>query len=152
MFRAKIFSMVFFEYNSKNSCGACTVVLSYFCSTSNAIKHSVVKSCILPLCYGIPFVCNHQYRLKYQVDGMAITTVEGLGSKAKGFHSIQERLASNHGTQCGFCSPGMVMSLYGLLLRCPSPNIPDIEEALQGNLCRCTGNIFLCIGSYYYRI
>ncbi|GAB1284988.1 Aldehyde oxidase 4 [Apodemus speciosus] len=70
---------------------------------------------------------------------MSITTVEGVGSIKKRVHPVQERLAKCHGTQCGFCSPGMVMSIYTLLRNHPEPTPDQITEALGGNLCRCTG-------------
>uniref|UniRef100_A0A6I8PA60 FAD-binding PCMH-type domain-containing protein n=1 Tax=Ornithorhynchus anatinus TaxID=9258 RepID=A0A6I8PA60_ORNAN len=73
------------------------------------------------------------------VRGLAITTVEGLGSVRTRIHPVQERLAKCHGTQCGFCSPGMVMSIYTLLRNHPEPSEDQVMEALGGNLCRCTG-------------
>ncbi|KAH3745573.1 xanthine dehydrogenase/oxidase [Pelomyxa schiedti] len=107
----------------QGNCGTCTVILSY-CESDGKPVHRAVKSCLIPLA---------------AVDGMMVTTSEGLGGTRGGLHPIQERLARNHGTQCGFCSAGMVMSIYGLLVRNATPSVPDIEEALQGNLCRCTG-------------
>ena len=73
------------------------------------------------------------------VDGMAITTVEGIGSTAKRIHPVQERIAKAHGSQCGFCTPGIVMSMYTLLRNNPAPSEADIESVFDGNLCRCTG-------------
>lgn len=73
------------------------------------------------------------------VHGKAIITVEGIGSTKTGLHPVQERIAKSHGTQCGFCTPGFVMSMYALLRNNPQPSEQEMEDALQGNLCRCTG-------------
>ena len=69
------------------------------------------------------------------VDGKGVKTVESLGGR----HPVQSAMVEQHASQCGFCSPGFVMSLYGLYLQEPQPTVPQIETALQGNLCRCTG-------------
>ncbi|KAH0511696.1 Aldehyde oxidase 4 [Microtus ochrogaster] len=87
-------------------------------------RHYPVTACLVPIC---------------SLHGAAITTVEGVGSIRKRIHPVQERLAKCHGTQCGFCSPGMVMSIYTLLRNHPEPTPDQITEALGGNLCRCTG-------------
>lgn len=71
--------------------------------------------------------------------GLAVTTVEGIGSTQERLHPVQERIAKAHGSQCGFCTPGIVMSMYALLRNKAKLNYADIETALQGNLCRCTG-------------
>lgn len=71
--------------------------------------------------------------------GLAVTTVEGIGSTHDRLHSVQERIAKAHGSQCGFCTPGIVMSMYTLLRNKQKIDYTDIETALQGNLCRCTG-------------
>lgn len=94
-------------------CGACTVVLD----------GEAVKSCLM---------------LAVQVDGSSIMTVEGLG-EAENLHPIQEGFWEKHGLQCGFCTPGMMMSAYNLLKVNPHPSSNEIREALVGNLCRCTG-------------
>ena len=75
----------------------------------------------------------------YACDGIKFTTVEGIGSKAKGFSEIQKRLADNNGSQCGWCSTGMVMNMYSLLLNTPQPTKDQIEKNFDGNICRCTG-------------
>ena len=72
-------------------------------------------------------------------DGWSITTVEGLGGKAVGYHPIQTALAATGGTQCGFCSPGMVMQLHSYLQEHPDATVKDIDNILDGNICRCTG-------------
>lgn len=71
--------------------------------------------------------------------GLAVTTVEGIGSTKTKLHPAQERIAKAHGSQCGFCTPGIVMSMYTLLRSCSKIKYEDIEVAFQGNLCRCTG-------------
>ena len=71
--------------------------------------------------------------------GLAVTTVEGLGSTKTKLHAVQERIAKFHGSQCGFCTPGIVMSMYTLLRNKPMPTSEDLDVYFQGNLCRCTG-------------
>nr|XP_031845832.1 xanthine dehydrogenase isoform X2 [Nomia melanderi]XP_031845840.1 xanthine dehydrogenase isoform X2 [Nomia melanderi] len=88
------------------------------------ISHLAVNACLTPVC---------------AVHGMAVTTVEGIGSVKTKLHSVQERIAKAHGSQCGFCTPGIVMSMYALLRSTPKPTMKDLEIAFQGNLCRCTG-------------
>ncbi|XP_077986023.1 xanthine dehydrogenase/oxidase-like isoform X2 [Glandiceps talaboti] len=107
----------------EGGCGACTVMISRYDLWTEQIIHESVYACLVPLC---------------AVHGMAVTTVEGIGNANK-LHPVQERLAKAHGSQCGFCSPGMVMSMYTLLRNNPQPTAMDIEDALEGNLCRCTG-------------
>jgi xanthine dehydrogenase/oxidase len=108
---------------AEGGCGACTVVVSQYNPTTKKIYHASVNACLAPL---------------VSVDGKHVITVEGIGS-VKRPHPTQERLAKSHGSQCGFCTPGFVMSLYALLRNNESPNEHDIEEAFDGNLCRCTG-------------
>ncbi|XP_019732886.1 aldehyde oxidase 6 isoform X3 [Hippocampus comes] len=105
-------------------CGACTVMVSRYRPANKSICHYSVNACLLPLC---------------QLHGAAITTVEGIGSTKTRIHPVQERIAKAHGSQCGFCTPGMVMSMYTLLRNNPQPSLEDITQALTGNLCRCTG-------------
>uniref|UniRef100_A0A673ZHS6 Xanthine dehydrogenase n=1 Tax=Salmo trutta TaxID=8032 RepID=A0A673ZHS6_SALTR len=88
------------------------------------VLHHSVNGCLAPLC---------------SLHHCAVTTVEGIGSVAGKLHPVQERIAKSHGSQCGFCTPGIVMSMYSLLRNNPTPRMADIEEAFQGNLCRCTG-------------
>ncbi len=94
-------------------CGACTVQLN----------GSAVKSCTV---------------LAVQADGAQITTVEGL-AKDGVLHAVQEGFWEEHGLQCGFCTPGMIMASCQLLERNSSPSEADVRHALEGNLCRCTG-------------
>uniref|UniRef100_A0A4W4EHS8 FAD-binding PCMH-type domain-containing protein n=1 Tax=Electrophorus electricus TaxID=8005 RepID=A0A4W4EHS8_ELEEL len=87
-------------------------------------RHLSANACLMPIC---------------QLHGAAVTTVEGIGNTKTRLHPVQERIAKAHGSQCGFCTPGMVMSMYTLLRNKPKPSMEDITEALGGNLCRCTG-------------
>ncbi|MFN8571541.1 MAG: (2Fe-2S)-binding protein [Gemmatimonadaceae bacterium] len=96
-----------------SQCGACTVLLD----------GKSVKSCTV---------------LAVQADGGSVTTVEGLAS-ATGMHPVQEGFQEAHGLQCGFCTPGMIMSAVDLLSRNANPSEAEIRHALEGNLCRCTG-------------
>eukprot|EP00605_Chrysophyceae_sp_TOSAG23-4_P001631 GSChrysophyteH1.ASY1.ANO1.1791.1 assembled CDS len=95
-------------------CGACTPTL----------RHVSANACLTPLC-----AC----------DGAAVTTIEGIGGMKQGLHPVQERLANMHGSQCGFCTPGIVMSLYTQLRQYPNSTPHELEECMDGNLCRCTG-------------
>jgi carbon-monoxide dehydrogenase small subunit len=94
-------------------CGACTILLD----------GKAVRSCLM---------------LAVQADGATLTTVEGLGQEGT-LHPIQEAFVEQHGLQCGFCTPGFLMSVCELLERIPDPSDDEIKEALGGNLCRCTG-------------
>ncbi|XP_040297422.1 aldehyde oxidase-like [Bufo bufo] len=108
----------------EGGCGSCTVMVSHIHPVSKKILHYSANACLLPIC---------------SLHGAAITTVEGIGSTTSRLHPVQERIAKAHGSQCGFCSPGMVMSMYSLLRNHPEPTMEQIYEALGGNLCRCTG-------------
>ncbi|XP_027866259.1 xanthine dehydrogenase/oxidase isoform X1 [Xiphophorus couchianus] len=109
---------------AEGGCGACTVMLSRYQAEPQQLLHYAVNACLAPLC---------------SLHLVAVTTVEGIGSVARKLHPVQERIARSHGSQCGFCTPGIVMSMYALLRNNPTPNMADVEEAFQGNLCRCTG-------------
>ncbi|XP_038073117.1 xanthine dehydrogenase/oxidase-like [Patiria miniata] len=108
----------------EGGCGACTVMLSRYSPENQTISHRAINACLTPICY---------------VHGMAVTTIEGIGSTRTRLHPVQERLAKAHGSQCGFCTPGIVMSMYTLLRNRPQPTMEEIESAFEGNLCRCTG-------------
>jgi carbon-monoxide dehydrogenase small subunit len=94
-------------------CGACTVML----------EGRSVKSCTV---------------LAVQADGKEITTIEGMASNGE-LHAVQEAFWNEHGLQCGFCTPGMIMSVDQLLNDNPSPTKDEIRHGIEGNLCRCTG-------------
>ena len=98
-----------------SQCGACTVLLD----------GQPVKSCTT---------------LALQAEGRKVTTVEGLAQGAE-HHPVQQAFIDCHGLQCGFCTPGMMMSATALLRRTPNPSQAQIEHALEGNLCRCTGYV-----------
>ena len=96
-----------------SSCGACTII----------VNGEIVKSCTL---------------LAVQCEGAEIKTIEGMATNGK-LHPIQESFREKHGLQCGFCTPGMIMSSWQLLERNPNPSEDEIRHALEGNFCRCTG-------------
>lgn len=108
---------------AEGGCGACTVVVSQLNPTTQKVYHASVNACLAPL---------------VSVDGKHVITVEGIGN-VKNPHPAQERIAKAGGSQCGFCTPGIVMSLYALLRNDTDPSELEIEEAFDGNLCRCTG-------------
>ncbi|HEY1119801.1 MAG TPA: 2Fe-2S iron-sulfur cluster-binding protein, partial [Acidimicrobiales bacterium] len=74
-----------------------------------------------------------------QADGCAVTTIEGLAPSAEEMHPMQQAFHENHGLQCGFCTPGMVMAATSLLDEIPDPTETEVRIGLEGNLCRCTG-------------
>ena len=96
------------------TCGACTVLLD----------GEAVKSCTV---------------LAAQADGREVTTVEGLAAEDGTMHPVQKAFHENHGLQCGFCTPGMVMAAVSLLKENPRPTEEQVRAGLEGNLCRCTG-------------
>ncbi|MEU8635781.1 (2Fe-2S)-binding protein [Amycolatopsis sp. NPDC048633] len=96
------------------SCGACTVLLD----------GEAVKSCTV---------------LAAQADGHAVTTVEGLSESDGSLHPVQRAFREQHGLQCGFCTPGMIMASVSLLADNPKPSRDEVRAGLEGNLCRCTG-------------
>ena len=96
-----------------SSCGSCTVLL-------DGVS---VKSCTL---------------LAVQADGREITTIEGMATDGQ-MHPIQEAFHRNHGLQCGYCTPGMIMAAASYLKETPNPTDEQVRESLEGNLCRCTG-------------
>lgn len=96
-------------------CGACTVI----------VDGEPIKSCTM---------------LAVQADGSDVTTVEGLERDGK-LHPLQEGFWQEHGLQCGYCTPGMLMTGYALLGRNANPSEPEIRRAISGNLCRCTGYV-----------
>ncbi|XP_055254544.1 aldehyde oxidase 4-like isoform X3 [Moschus berezovskii] len=125
LYLRKILHLTGTKYScGSGGCGACTVMVSRYDPKTKKIHHYPVTACLVPIC---------------SLYGAAVTTVEGVGSIKTRIHPVQERLAKCHGTQCGFCSPGMVMSIYTLLRNHPEPTPEQITEALGGNLCRCTG-------------
>ena len=107
----------------EGGCGACTVMLSSFDASTGAIRHAAVNACLMPLC---------------AAHWCAVTTVEGIGSTRSKLHPVQQRMTEMHGSQCGFCTPGIVMAMYSLLRATPDATVAHVEEHLDGNLCRCT--------------
>jgi carbon-monoxide dehydrogenase small subunit len=95
-------------------CGCCTVLLD----------GAPVRSCLM---------------LAVQAEGHDLTTIEGLARDSGPLHPVQQAFHDMHGLQCGFCTPGFVMSVVGLLAQHPNPTAQQIDEGISGNLCRCTG-------------
>jgi carbon-monoxide dehydrogenase small subunit len=77
--------------------------------------------------------------LAVQTDGMAITTIEGMAGTQSKLHPIQQAFREKHGLQCGFCTPGIIMTVHAMLHENPNPTEEEIRHGLSGNLCRCTG-------------
>ena len=96
-----------------SSCGACTII----------VDDQAVKSCTM---------------LAAQADGREVTTIEGLASDGE-LHPIQQGFREEHGLQCGFCTPGMIMTAWQILEDNPNPSDEEIRHGLEGNFCRCTG-------------
>ncbi|MFN2136512.1 MAG: (2Fe-2S)-binding protein [Candidatus Promineifilaceae bacterium] len=107
---------------SQGGCGSCTVL----------VEGEPMVSCLLPV---------------KDVEGLEVTTLEGLTKTAEELHPIQKAFVENYAMQCGYCTPGMIMTAKALLDRKPLPSHEEIAEALSGNVCRCTGyqSIFAAI-------
>ncbi len=100
----------------QGECGACTVL----------VDGMNVDSCLYPA---------------FEIEGRSVTTVEGLIGEGNKLHPVQESFVAHGGIQCGFCSPGMIMSATALLKENPSPSDEEIKAGISGNLCRCTGYV-----------
>jgi len=109
---------------AEGDCGACTVVVVEIDRGGDGVELKSINSCIqfLPT-----------------LDGKELITVEGLQGTNGGLHPVQQAMVDQHGSQCGFCTPGFVMSLFVLYRTTPHPTRQEIDDALSGNLCRCTG-------------
>jgi carbon-monoxide dehydrogenase small subunit len=99
-------------------CGACTIL----------VDGKTTRACLM---------------LAVQADGADVVTVEGLAAPDGALHPLQQAFWDNHGLQCGFCTPGMLMSAWELLRSNPDPTETEVREAIGGNLCRCTGYVFI---------
>lgn len=108
---------------AEGDCGACTVLVGRL-TPSGGLVYEGVNACI---------------RFMGSLDGCHVVTVEHVAARDGKLHPVQQAMVDYHGSQCGFCTPGFVMSLYALWMQTPNPNDQQIETALQGNLCRCTG-------------
>jgi xanthine dehydrogenase small subunit len=109
---------------AEGDCGACTVVLGKLSADGERIDYRAINSCI---------------RFLATIDGHELVTVESLPSADGTLHPVQQALIDEHASQCGFCTPGFVMSLFALYLNTAQPTREQVLEALSGNLCRCTG-------------
>lgn len=107
---------------AEGDCGACTVLVGRL--RDGALRYQAINACI---CFAA------------SLDGAHVVTIEHLRQADGSLHPVQQAMVELHGSQCGFCTPGIVMSLYGLWMENPAPTVGDVEVALQGNLCRCTG-------------
>ena len=107
---------------AEGDCGACTVVIAE--RKDGRVDWKPINACI---------------RFLPSIDGRAVFTIESLKSQHGELHPVQQALVDCHASQCGFCTPGFAMSLFGLYKTAPSPSRSDIDDALAGNLCRCTG-------------
>jgi len=107
---------------AEGDCGACTVLVGRL--RGGELRYETVNACIC-------FVG--------MLHGAHVVTIEHLSPAAGPLHPVQQAMVDYHGSQCGFCTPGIVMSLYALWMQTPRPSVAEIEVALQGNLCRCTG-------------
>jgi carbon-monoxide dehydrogenase small subunit len=99
-------------------CGTCTVI----------VDDEAVRSCLM---------------FAVQADGAEIETIEGLANGPEDLHPIQQAFWDHHGLQCGFCTPGMVLTAKALLQENPNPSEGEIRDAIAGNICRCTGYVFI---------
>ncbi|KAK7300353.1 hypothetical protein RJT34_11197 [Clitoria ternatea] len=120
----------------EGGCGACVVLISKYDPLLDKVEDFTASSCLTLVC---------------SIHGCSVTTSEGIGNSKDGFHPIHERVAGFHGTQCGFCTPGMCVSLFGTLVNAEKTNRPEppsgfskvtvseAERSIAGNLCRCTG-------------
>jgi xanthine dehydrogenase small subunit len=109
---------------AEGDCGACTVVLGELAADGTGMRYRAVNSCI---------------RLLPTIDGQELVSVESLQGPDGTLHPVQQAMVDHHASQCGFCTPGFVMSLFALYLQQQAPDREQVLEALSGNLCRCTG-------------
>jgi xanthine dehydrogenase small subunit len=107
---------------AEGDCGACTVLVGRL--TPQGLRYEPINACI---------------RFLASLDGCHLVTIEHLSGPEGRLHPVQQAMVAHHGSQCGFCTPGFVMALYALWMAVPEPSEAQVTEALQGNLCRCTG-------------
>ena len=109
---------------AEGDCGACVVLVGELNAAGTAVDYLPVNSCL---------------QLLPTLDGKSVKTIESLKKEDGTLHPVQQAMVDCHGSQCGFCTPGVVMSLSGLMHTLPEPSRAQITDSLSGNLCRCTG-------------
>src|SRR5271155_5178363 len=109
---------------AEGDCGACTVVLGELSADRRHVEYRAMNSCI---------------RFLPTLDGKELITVESLRQPSGAAHPVQQAMIDHHGSQCGFCTPGFVMSLFAMYLKRSGPSRDQVVDTLSGNLCRCTG-------------
>ena len=108
----------------QGGCGACTVMLTSYDRTLKEINHRAINACLRPLC---------------SIDGTLITTTQGIGNVKTAVDEVQWTIAANNGSQCGYCTPGFVMNMFTRMQKDTKPNVKEVEDLFDGNICRCTG-------------
>jgi len=111
---------------AEGDCGACTVVLGEMGEDGARIEYRAINSCI---------------RLAHSIDGLALWSVEDIANRDGTLHPAQEAMVACHGSQCGFCTPGFVMSLYARSVGALGTGDTPVADVIAGNLCRCTGYV-----------
>ena len=106
----------------EGDCGACTVLIGR--AENGKLRYRPINSCI---------------QFVFQMDGAHIVTVEGVAGGGDRLNAVQEAMIRCHGAQCGYCTPGFIVAMTGMLEDVARPNVKDVRAALTGNLCRCTG-------------
>ncbi|MEM7611388.1 MAG: 2Fe-2S iron-sulfur cluster-binding protein, partial [Pseudomonadota bacterium] len=109
---------------AEGDCGACMVVVAELTDDDRALRYQAINACI-------QFLAT--------LDGKELITVEALSAPGAALHPVQQAMVDCHGSQCGFCTPGFVMTLFAMYKSSPPGNRVDNDDALAGNLCRCTG-------------
>eukprot|EP00519_Triparma_laevis_P015336 CAMPEP_0182491596 /NCGR_PEP_ID=MMETSP1321-20130603/960_1 /TAXON_ID=91990 /ORGANISM="Bolidomonas sp., Strain RCC1657" /LENGTH=1393 /DNA_ID=CAMNT_0024693879 /DNA_START=184 /DNA_END=4365 /DNA_ORIENTATION=- len=107
---------------AEGGCGACTVIVQKW--VNEKVENRSVNACLFPAA---------------AADGCHVVTVEGLGSTRGQLHPVQERMTKSHGSQCGFCTPGIVVAMSAIFANNPEATVDEVEEHMDGNICRCTG-------------
>ena len=115
----------------EGGCGACTVMVSRMNREGGKVEHLSINACLAPVAsmHGETMMCIIVCFMS--CSGLSVTTVEGIGNAKTRLHAVQQRMANSHGSQCGFCTPGIVMSMYTLLRNNPLPSMEEVETYFQ---------------------